>query len=197
MLAICRWTATCKLRPWTTLSVFDWNTAVLRRCPARMDGFRPIVFCEKRWHRVKMHCQTPAVQDPWFPGIAVTVLLGVHGKSDVAGNNTRALDCFWQAVKHCQQRRQEWGGVVVEAQLRQESNQWESQSCYFCFLLLDMTMKKETIKKKRLPSTGHLPPLMCHCEAEQCRVLLCCSWWQSLIMCSTKQELGLQSRVAV
>ena len=112
MLAICRWTATCKLRPWTTLSVFDWNTAVLRRCSARMDGFRPIVFCEKRWHRVKMHCQTPAVQDPWFPGIAVTVLLGVHGKSDVAGNNTRALDCFWQAVKHCQQRRQEWGGLL-------------------------------------------------------------------------------------
>lgn len=25
----------------------------------------------------------------------------------------------------------------------------------------------------------------------------CCSWWQTLIMCSTKQELGLHGRVAV
>lgn len=74
-------------------------------------------------------------------------------------------------------------------------------------LLLDVTMKKGG---KRSPPA---------CKASSHRTLttvnvsvcgrtvlsaaalqvqtFCCSWWQTLIMCSTKQELGLHGRVAV
>ena len=154
----------------------------------------------------KCSVRLPAGQEAGFPGMAVTVLLGLH-ESDVAGT----------AVLYCPEWVVLTGGTGSPAAGAEEPSKHSSgrnansisHSSGRGWIWFS-TIGYEKKKKKKPPARGtSYHRTLTAVSLSQCgrTVLLssavlqvqtfCCSWWQSLIMCSTKQELGLYRRMAV
>lgn len=107
-------------------------------------------------------------------------------------SSARSSECFDRQHRIASSR----GKGAVEAQLRQERNQYRSQLWLVeesGFLLLDMTMKEKLACETSLYHRMLAKVSLCGRTVLSTTVLqvqtFCCSWWQSLIMCSTKQEL--------
>lgn len=109
-----------------------------------------------------MQCQT--LSRPTAPGMAVTVLLGAHSQSDVAWRRMTGLVYF--------DRRLPVAG----------REDWPDGSG---FMLVNMTMNAASVY---VPLRGRAPLRTAAPRVQP----FYCSWWQSLIMCSTKQEPVLQ-----
>lgn len=100
----------------------------------------------------------------------MTVLLGLHRQSDV-DSDARQVLCILT------------GSAGLPVAGREDSPDGSG------LMLINMTMNAASLY---VPLRGRTP---LRTAAQRVQTFYC-GWWQSLIMCSTKQELGLHSRAA-